>query len=182
MKKFFALILALVMMASLSVTAFAGEVDSPLGLEPEDSYTVIVSGIYNRVNNQAPVYGVDITWANLEFTYTEIFNWSADDKAYTERDKGYWEETSGTITVTNRSNAAIVATLRDFSADNHNFEFIIDDVEVGVVNVELASVTDSTPGAITTKTVTVSLAEETEAISDNMTIGTIAVVISTPEE
>lgn len=109
MKKLFALILSLVMMTALTVPALAAAYDL------EDEIPAIpVTGVYAVVDD-TNVYSVDIDWSSMEFTYTETKTWNPatdeQDGYYTVNDDGKWSTTGGVVTVTNKSNKAIVANL-----------------------------------------------------------------------
>lgn len=109
MKKFFALVLVLVMMFALAVPAFAETVD-----QMGDAAQIPVTGVYNRVDN-TNVYSVDISWTSMQFTYTETNTWvpAENGGSYQPNGDGQWSiaDDGGKITVTNKSNKAIVAAM-----------------------------------------------------------------------
>lgn len=108
MKKLFAVLLAVVMMATMSVSAFAAETN-----KGEGSYDVSVSGTYVPAN-VADVISVDISWGAMNFTYTapSLGTWNPDSHTYTGGTEGGWSTDKPSITVTNHSNAAVEASFR----------------------------------------------------------------------
>ena len=98
MKKILALVLALTMILSMSAFAFADTIDTATGTA-SGHVTVEVTG-YDTI-----VYAVTIQWTDMAFEY-EFTGWDTKDHYYT----GFWKDTSATVTVTNDSNIAIVAT------------------------------------------------------------------------
>ena len=107
MKKSFAWILALALVMSMSVTAFAAD-QTNVGT---GSYSADVTGTYvEGTTASGTVYSVDIAWAGMSFTYhaEKAPVWDVTDHTYSEATPAYWEG-EGTITVTNHSNAVILA-------------------------------------------------------------------------
>lgn len=102
MKKLLSLILSLVMILSLSVSAFAA---SDLDKAAD------VKGTYNADTTGGVVYSVDITWSDLSFTYNAAVKgtWNPETHTYEGAQEAGWADGNGTITVTNHSNAAITA-------------------------------------------------------------------------
>ena len=110
MKKLFALILALAVMAALSVPAFATEPPQN-GLGVNEEVSIDIQGRYIPVVEDAEnYYSVDITWGNMQFTYTQTFVWDETTHDYTKIDSenSGWSGI-GSITVTNHSNKGISA-------------------------------------------------------------------------
>lgn len=105
MKKIFALILTLALIFSLAaVPAYAATINSLTG-----NAGTIVKATYNSGTSDKKVYSVDITWGNMNFSYTSGA-WDPDTHTY----KGTWDQNENddhTVTVTNHSNAPITANL-----------------------------------------------------------------------
>lgn len=106
MKRILSLILAMVMIMSLSITTFAVESVANGGTDSAD-----VTGTYSS-EATVIVYSVDISWSDLEFTYNGAFegNWNPKTHEYDDATAAGWASGNGTITVTNHSNTAITAT------------------------------------------------------------------------
>ena len=111
MKKIFALILAVMMIATMSVTAFAAE-------NTGGDTTINVKGTYTGAQGAGDKISVDVAWEGMEFTYHEgaAGEWLPSEHKYADDAAGYWSTNKGTITVTNHSNVAVNATLSFASA------------------------------------------------------------------
>ena len=115
MKKLISLILALVMVMSLSVTAFAYETNNG-----SEATTINVKGTFKTAGAAGEKISVDVAWEGMEFTYTEgsAGEWLPGEHKYAEDGEGAWSTNKGTVTVTNHSNVAVTATLNFESAVN----------------------------------------------------------------
>ena len=105
MKNSFRILLALLLVLSMTTTVFAAA--------PGDRENIDVTGKYNSTVNETTVYSVDITWESMTFTYNETTEkvWNAADHSYTATTSGGWDKTTANITVTNHSNAAVTAAI-----------------------------------------------------------------------
>ena len=108
MKKFTAIILAVMMIMTMATTAFAAEsgtIDTAAG-----SKTIDVSAQYTGSTTPPTVYSVDLAWDAMSLTYTAAGTreWSPSTHSYTDKTTGSWSD-GKTITVTNHSNAAVSA-------------------------------------------------------------------------
>ena len=108
MKKFFALALALVLTAAMAVTCFAADITALGGTKTE---TVKVQ--YNEGGTSAIVYGVDVVFDEMTFTYTAASQgtWNPDTHSYEDVAQATWNKTSANVKVTNHSNAPIAASV-----------------------------------------------------------------------
>ena len=111
MKKIIPLILAVVLLSSMSVPAFAATSVS-------DDCDVIVS--YVEKTAETPVVSVTIEWEGMAFTYEAASDpvWNAETHQYEEQ-KGGWKEGVGTITITNDSDMILKAGLIYSKADKY---------------------------------------------------------------
>ena len=132
MKKLFALILALVMMTSLSVTAFAANPDYTLNNVGNQSITVMGKYVLGDVDT---TYSVNIDWDDFVFTYTAEAKWDAEHYENVDAGEGGEWSGAGTITVTNNSNVAVnvgMAFVGTVPADNNQIkEQPTGDIKVG---------------------------------------------------
>ena len=103
MKKIIAIALALVLTCALAVTCFAATAG-----------TGEVKATYVAGGTSAIVYDVDVSFGNMEFTYTAASQgtWDPETHSYKDIDEAAWTfgENQNKITVTNHSNVAIKAT------------------------------------------------------------------------
>ena len=110
MKKLFATLLAVAMLASMSVTAFAADdtVTTDGGSKDISVNAKYVDGV-----STPDVISADIEWGAMEFTYsvggTKV--WDAQTHQYTVTGAtGGWSENGNTVKVTNHSNVDVKAT------------------------------------------------------------------------
>lgn len=102
MKKITTGILALALAASMSLPAFAAETNNG------GNTTADVNGVY-RAGAEAPAtVSADITWDEMNFTYSESQKvWNPETHQY-EQAPGVWSSGRKNITITNHSNVSIM--------------------------------------------------------------------------
>ena len=109
MKKYMSLLLAVVLIAAMSLPVFAEEtIDSDLG-----SANVDVKGVVQYMgSSETQIISVDVAWENMTFTYVEgvHYGWDPETHEYAGAYEGYWEDDRSDITVTNHSNVEVTAT------------------------------------------------------------------------
>ena len=109
MKKVLAIILSLALLSMVSVTAFAASPITSIG----GSDSADVKGTYAAGSAATTVYRVDIAWGSMAFTYTDASQgtWNPENHQYDGAGTGTWSCAEGAdkITVTNHSNAAVIA-------------------------------------------------------------------------
>lgn len=172
-KKILSLILTLAMVMGLSVTDYAAD-----GIISGGTDSANVTGTYSS-KATVPVYSVDITWEDLNFTYNGASkgNWNPQTHKYEDGTMAGWAAGNGTITVTNHSNIAITAT-PSYTAkagyESADMNFSTDALQVATAD----NGVDGTAGTAVTGMITVtptgSLPEDTEGA----TIGTITITVS----
>lgn len=117
MKKILSCVLAVVMVASMSVTAFAADSATNTGGETK----IPVEGIYVPSDPVTDVISVDIAWEGMNFVYTEGEKgvWQPDKHEYSEGEKygDYYPDDRGMITVKNHSNVCVSASMTFAASD-----------------------------------------------------------------
>lgn len=116
MKKILSMILALTMIFSLSITAFAADEDSTtLGSAYSKDITVGASYTEGETTNATTIYSVKVTWAVTNPSYAAgdtTYSWNTTDLKYeSSTEAATWTNGSVSINVSNSSNAAITATV-----------------------------------------------------------------------
>lgn len=173
MKKILSLILALAMIMSLSVTAFAAE-----GVTNGGTDTADVKGTYSS-EATVTVYSVDIAWEGLSFTYNGAFegNWNPKTHEYENATAAGWAAGNGTITVTNHSNTAITATPSYSPAAGYESA----GVSFSTAALQVATAdngVDGAAGTAVTGTITVTPTGSLPEGTEDVTIGTITITIN----
>ena len=112
MKKTVSVLLALVLILTMSTTAFAATIDTAPGSQDIDVNAKYVDGVSVPTR-----YSVDVTWGAMEFTYTVsgTKTWDPETHTYTASTQSAWTAGGNTITVTNHSNTDITESFA-FSA------------------------------------------------------------------
>ena len=174
MKKILAVVLALTMIVGMSIPAFAVETEIKSVTE-NNTKSFPVEATYTFNGNDAPVYGVNVTWTAISFEYVVGQGaWNPENLAYNENASAAWIDASQTttITVTNYSNVAIVATATWTEGA------VEADVDLGdAITVASALNEDAAPSA-KTGTIDVTVDVTGKTIAKDETVGTIVVTIT----
>lgn len=182
MKKMLALILALAMVLSMSVVAFAADVT--IGQDTEGNLTnqPASSTVAVDVTGHKTVYHVYVKWTDMKFEYT-MGTWNPETHTY---DSGSWEDDEATIEVENHSNAQVTVA----ATVNNTNKTVQGEVtaNVSVDKATLASAdaaeyrtTASTVAAGYKKgdvaTITVTATGDPQAMGTDLVVGTVVVTI-----
>lgn len=170
MKKFVSLVLALVMVMSLTTTAFAATITT-------GDQNIDVEAKYQDNTTTSTVYSVDVSWGAMQFTYTEsgAMTWNPADHTYTDSTTAGWTANGNTVTVTNHSNADVTASFAFNALDAYNtvtgsFDIASETLDAGVVGGY-----DDADKVVATLTLAGTLAE---TVTDFTKVGTITVTIA----
>lgn len=111
MKKIVSLILAMALMMSLAIPAFAATNEG-------GDTSIDVKAQYNGGATTPDKINVNVTWGAMEFTYnvSGTKDWDATKHEYVDNATETWNATGNTVTITNHSNVGIKADL-SFAAD-----------------------------------------------------------------
>ena len=178
--------LALIFVATLCLTVvFAADETVGGGLGP---HNVGVNGQYNPGLEKANVYSVDVAWENLTFVYKESDrSWNPETHQYELSNESGWKESNATISVTNHSNADIVATpsyvaATGYEAVDMQFE---DESGNALSSIRISSADNGingAPGTAQTGIIYVTPAGALPVDTENEEIGTITVTIAAVAE
>lgn len=167
MKKLFAILLAVAMIAAMAVVASAET------LNALTDQTIDVNGTFNAYEQTAE-YNLTIGWGTMSFTYTEATEqWDEVNHKWIDDEAASWAAEGNTITLKNDSSAAVAAEF-DFATEVEDLvaTFTCDDEDVFAADVLTMDVAaEDTPA--TTYTVTMTLSGDVEF--NTGVIGTITV-------
>lgn len=169
MKKLISLILSLVLVLSMSITAFAAEA--------ADNNTAVVKGSYTA-SDGGIVYSVDVAWGSMEFDYEVPAGvWNEQTHSY-ESGAAKWTYAAGAnaVKVTNSSNAAVTVNV----TTNILLSGITASVEGGSFTLGSAAenATTEIEGQATDSTAYITLSGTlTDKTASKMVIGTVTVSI-----
>lgn len=174
MKKLFAIVLAVAMIAAMAIAVSAEETTN----KKSDTFEAINVTTTYSARTDVHAYKVTLTYANLTFAYgagsrewnAETMEWGADKGAA-------WGNKTGTITITNQSSEDITATFAmvDTASDGVTMAMTGLDDENKVVVGNALPTGEATKGTAKTATVTVT-AEGTPTVAG--TLATITVSIA----
>lgn len=174
MKKVVTILIVIALLSMASVTAFAASPITSVG----DSDSVDVKGTYVAGTAATTVYSVDIAWGSMEFTYTDASQgtWNPETHQYDGAGTGTWscETDANKITVTNHSNAAVIAQFSYAPESGYNAISGAFTNETLNLNTAVGTEVLSAPSGSVTLSLTGELSSETAA---NTKIGTVTVTL-----
>lgn len=196
MKKIMSLVLALALVLSMGVTAFAANVTVGNGTDtiPENSNTVNVTANYVEGENVSAgtKYLVNVSWnVNGTLTYkdkTKTYTWNTNDMQYQLTDTaetGTWTgDATVDLTVTNKSNADISVQCSDVKkAAGLNMTAQFDKQTFDVKTAAPADVTDTSVKEAVPVTAKLTISGVSGAITaENTTVASFTVTISAKGE
>ncbi len=172
MKKILSLVLALALVMSLGITAFAAEIN---GDNSKD-----VTANYQAGEASQKVYLVDIVWGSLEFTYTDASEgtWDPETHTYTGTKAAEWScaEGANKVEVTNHSNAEVTVEI----ANSNVLQGVTMTWDKATLTLPTAD--NGENGAAGTPTTDSALLTVTGAITDTgakQTLGTVTITLKT---
>lgn len=120
MKKIMNFVLAVMMIAAMSVTSFAENAGANKGI---GDYDVLVTGTYQASDDPTGAkISVDIFWSEMSFTYIDASQgeWNPKEHDYANGTDASWSANKGSITVRNHSNCSVTATFAFQTATSLN--------------------------------------------------------------
>ena len=108
MKKIIAAILAIMMIAAMSTTAFAAEGTGTLN-GTENSKSIDVTAKYTEGLETVNTISVNVSWGAMEFTYHVggTKTWNPETHQYDVDSNAVWQAVGNTVTVENHSDVAV---------------------------------------------------------------------------
>lgn len=177
MKKIFAVLLAALMLMSLSVTAFAAELPANA---TDDAKSKDVTAEYVGATSGGVVYKVDIEWGSMEFTYTAASNgnWDPDSHTYTGATEAKWTYTEGAnaVKVTNHSNADVTVNITNTNVIE-GITFTWDKTSLSLTTADNATA-EGEAGTPTTDTAKLTVSGDLTETEEKVTIGTVTLTLN----
>lgn len=175
MKKIIPAILVLVLLITMSSTAFASDTTET---EPGNSHEVLAT--FEEGNVSKTIVSVDISWNKMSFTYNGASEpvWDALKHQYVgEATEAGWAPSDATITITNHSNTVLQANISYSSESAYSgIRMHFTDAAPYIGSAHTAEEGAGTPCEVTVKAIPDGeLPAETE---DNTRIGTITVKVT----
>lgn len=180
MKRNVSILIALALVLSMVTTVFAADII------PTGDTTHAVTALYQAGSGGGTVYGVDISWGSMVFTYTDASKdtWNAETHMYSNTTEAAWscEEGENVITVTNHSNVPISVTPSytaesDYNAATMSFDKTILTLGTADNGVDGAAGTATNGTIIVTASGTLTKDEKTTS-ADGTTIGQITLTLA----
>lgn len=177
MKKIFSILLAVMMIAAMSVTAFAAELPENA---TDDAKSKDVTANYVAGESVGTVYKVDIEWGSMEFTYTAASEgtWDPESHTYDGATAASWACVDGAdkIEVTNHSNAAVVVDITNSNVTD-GITLTWDDASLELATADNG--VDGAAGTPTTATATLTVSGTLAETTAKVTIGTVTLTLNT---
>ena len=168
MKKIMSFVLALILIASLGIVAFATDTAGGTG-----EYSAEVKGSYVAgTTSPGTLFSVEIKWKNMEFTYhaAKVGEWDSEKHEYKPATDAKWEG-EGEIVVINHSNAKITATPTYRAALGYGDATM-------TFNPAVLSIASAEGGSAQRGTMTVTPGGSLPQMENQETIGTITLTIA----
>lgn len=188
MKKFLALLLAVMMIASMSITAFAADLYYDPTNDSSNETNTTTGDVLVTVDGTANVthtYYVVVTWKEMSFKYSFASGttWDPENHQYVNANGtvGAWDkgEVAQAITVTNHSDASVTADAKFDTGDSKTTNNVTATVACESASETIGSAEgkafNDSSLSITYK---VSIDEKTPTTNDPFTLGTITVELS----
>ena len=183
MKKVLSLIAALSLTLSMSATVFAADNDPIEDVNTGNTKDISITAQYTKGENIVPnVYNVTVSWeqtGTLKYSVgSDTYDWQTDSLSYHKTPgEAKWDYTDAkvNITVTNRSNAKVKASISDVKYSVDTFAGTLPEpVTVGSAAINGLETTEGKPQ---TGTLTYTITKVDGAITDNGSIATLTVKI-----
>lgn len=129
MKKLFAIILAVLLLAGMGVTVFAdGGSDNTTEITEATTQPLTIFGTY-RSYLSTDTISVAISWSGLSFTYHPRTQgtWNDVDHVWSDGQSAGWDASNGKITIVNNSNVEIEVSYSATSLIGNNFALTFTD-------------------------------------------------------
>lgn len=177
MKKLITIALAIVMVATMSLTAFAAETKVTLPKDEKLDTEIDVTAKYTNTVETPDVISVDVVWGAMEFTYTVggTKDWNATNHTYTENFTPTWTAEGNTVKVTNHSNVAVTAAFAYAAVEGSAVTGTLDKTEATELAAGVEGKADEAANVTATLTLGGTLAETQTELAK---VGAITVTIA----
>ena len=183
-KNVFSIMLCLVLLLSMSTTAYATETIT-------GGTSATVTGTIESLEEAATVYSVDIQWGSLEFTYevpaqvwdTETHTYKSPDDATPQwvckTDEDETTVDANEVRVVNRSNAGIDVTVTTDMGESGITATVSDEGKFTLASADATITAENATGQETKGSVTITLAGElSKEHTAGSAIGTVTVTLA----
>jgi hypothetical protein len=175
MKKLLSLVLALALVFTFAVSAFAANlayVDEDAAVKMEQITGKTEEDVHINVNaNTEAVYRVSLVWESMDFNYT-LGKWDTDNYRYVE---GTWDDPDSTIVITNHSNRDVDYTVT--CTPNNSWGDVTFAVANGVNTIDyvVEGVAGQAAATVSSETATITISGDPKTTVKDQVVGTITV-------
>ena len=175
MKKVLSIVLAIAMIASMSVVAFAAAGNTTIDAKSDSAASIPVNGVYAG-DGMVPTWKIDIAWDDFTYTYTSGKVWNPTTYTWDLDGEGTWAISAKKINFTNHSADAINVSAE--YTGKGKFTFADGGVIAGAAVLDGADYDEYATGESKTGYITATFDADGYTIANNEALGTITVKVA----